>query len=95
MDLAGQGMEERTAIVGEAGLEASGSIEGVGELEELGRIEATAAGRPLDRRADIAGGTNPDARPLDEQRPRLVRLVEGAGDDGRLRRRLELGREAS
>ena len=89
MDLAGEGVQERPSVVGQARLEAGGRIERVGELEELGRIEAAAARRPLDRGADVVGRADTDPRPLAEQRPRLVRLVEGPSDDDRLGRRLE------
>ncbi len=95
VELAPQVAQQRPALVGERGRQAGGRIERVGDLEELGRLQPAATRRPLDRRADVAGRPDPDARPFLEERPRLVGLVERAGDDDRVVGRLErLGQPA-
>ena len=89
MELAGERVEQRPAVVGERRLEAGGGVERVGDLEELLGVEASAACRPLNRRADVVRCPDPDARPLGQQRARLVGLVEASGDDHRVGRWLE------
>ncbi len=85
MNLAGEGVQERAAVVRQARLEAGGRVQGVRQLQELGRVESPTARRPLDGRADVMSCPNTDTGPFDEQGPRLVRLVEGPGDDDRVR----------
>ncbi len=93
MNLAGEGVQERAAVVRQARLEAGGGVQGVRQLQELDRVESPTAGRPLDRRAYVMSSPNANAGPFDEQGPRLVRLIEGPGDDDRVRGRLQLAGE--
>ena len=51
VELAGERVEQRPAVVGERRLEPGRRVERVGDLEELRGIEAAAARRALDRRA--------------------------------------------
>ena len=75
--------------------EAGRRVEGLRELEELGRFEAAATDRALDRRPDVARGTDADAGPLGQERAGLIGLVEAARDDDRVVRRLQrLGQPA-
>ena len=95
VELAPEVAQQRPALVGERRRQPRGRIERVGDLEELGRLQPSATRGPLDRRADVAGRSDPDARPLLDERPRLVGLVERAGDDDRVIGRLErLGQPA-
>jgi hypothetical protein len=87
--------EQWPAIVGKRGREAIRRIQRLGELEELRWIEPATAGRPLDRGPDVVRRPDPDARSLFEQRTRLVRFVEAARDDHRIRRRFERLRESA
>ena len=89
MQLSTEVAQQRSPLVGQGRRKPRGRVERLGELEELGGIEATAAGRSFDRRADVMGRPDPDARSLLEQRPRLIGLVELAGHDDRVGRRLE------
>ena len=89
MQLATEVAQQRSPLVGEGRRKPRGRIERLGELEELGGIEATAAGGSFDRRADVVGRPDPDPRSILEQRSRLVGLVELAGDDDWVGRRLE------
>ena len=84
VQFASQLVEEGAPIVDEDGGQPRRRIEGLGKLEELERLQAAATGRPLDPRPDVARRADADARPVLDQRPRLVRLVEAAGDHDRI-----------
>ena len=81
--------EERPALVGKGRPEARRRVERIGDLEEPGRIDPSTAGGPLDPRSDIVGGADTDTGPFGEEGTGLVGLVEAAGDDHRIGRRLE------
>jgi hypothetical protein len=93
MELAGERVEQRPAVVGDRRLEAGGRVERVGDLEELGGVETAAAGRALDGGTDIVRPADPDAGTFGEQGAGLVGLVEAAGDDHRVRRGFERRRQ--
>jgi hypothetical protein len=94
VELAGEGVEQRPAVVRQRRLQPGRRIEGVGELEELARVEPASPRRPLDGRADVVRRADAGARPLAEELADLVGLVEGPGDDYRLVARLERFGEA-
>ncbi len=89
VELAPELAQQRAPVVGQRRRQPGGRIEGVGDLEELGRVQAAAAGRALDGRPDVAGGADADARPLLDERPGLVGLVEHPAHHDRVARRLE------
>ncbi len=89
MELATEVAQQCAALVRERRGESRGRVQGVGDLEELAGIEPSAARGALDRGADVVGAADPDPGSLLEQRADLVGLVELAGDDDRVRRRLE------
>ena len=82
VELAGERVEQRPAVVGERRLEAGGRVERVGDLEELRRIEAAAARRALDRRPDVVRAADPDAGPLARAAPGSGRSRRGRGRRG-------------
>jgi hypothetical protein len=89
VQLATQVAQQRPALVRERGRQPGGGVERVGHLDELLGVEPATARGALDRRTDVARGPDPDARPLLEQRPGLVGLVQRPGHDDRVARRLE------
>ena len=89
MQLAAELAQQRPPLVGQRRRQPGGRVERLGDLEELGRVEPAAAGRALDRRPDVVGRPDPDARPLLDQAAGLVGLVERPRDDDRVARRLE------
>ena len=84
MELPGERMEQRPAIISERGLESGRRVEGVGQLQELHGVEAAAADRAFDRRADVVGRSDTDAGTFREERPGLIGLVEATGDEDRV-----------
>ena len=89
MELATQAANERPAIAGESRRQPRRRVERLGQLHELFRVEASATGRPLDPRPDVVRPTDARPAPFLEQRSGLVRFVEPARDDNRIRLRLE------
>ena len=89
MQLAAEVAEQRPPLVGKRRGEPRRRVERLRDLEEVGRIETTAPSGALDPRPDVVRRPDPDPRPILEQRPSLVGLVEAARHDHRLARRLE------
>src|SRR5512135_2080617 len=84
MQLAAEVAEQRAALVGERGREASRRIERLGDPEELRWIETPAARGTLGPRPDVVGRPDADAGAVHEERPGLVRLVEAPRDEHRV-----------
>jgi hypothetical protein len=89
VELAADLAQQRPALVGEGRREAGCGVERVGDLQELGGLETPAADRALGPRSDVVARADPDPGTVAQERPSLVRLVEGAGDEDRVRLRLQ------
>ena len=81
--------QEWPPLVCEQRGEARGGVERVGDLQELGRLQAPAPCRTLDRGTDVVRAADSEPGPLLEQGEHLIRLVESAGHDDPVARRLE------
>ena len=89
VQLAPEIAQERPPLVREQRGQAGRRVERGGDLEELGGFEATAAGGSLDGRPDVVRGPDAETGPFLEEGDRLVGLVEGAGDQDGVVRRVE------
>ena len=81
VELPGELVEERSAVLGESRPEARGGLDRISDLEEMGRVEAATTVGPLDPRSDVVGRADADPGSLHQQGARLVRLVQGSPDD--------------
>jgi hypothetical protein len=89
VELAAEIAQQRPPLVGERRGEPGRRIERVGDPEELLGLEAAAASCSVEQRRDVVRPADADARSIAQERARLVRLVELAGDDDRVGGRLQ------
>lgn len=96
MNCPGELAQERAPVLGQGVVEPPGGVQRLGDLDQLGGVEPTAAGGPVDRRADVPGAGDAHVGSLGQERPRLGRLLEPALDHDRVGRRLvRLGQAAA
>ena len=89
MDLAGEVPEQRSLVVVQRIDETRRRLERIGNLQKVAWIQPPAASRAFNPRPDVLGPADAAAGMPGDEGPSLRGLIEAAGHDHGLRRRLD------